>query len=58
MRSQSLYVTPIEVHAGLDKGQVELLGLSALDMFLSPISFTELGEEGSELLVDLGVSVP
>ncbi len=46
------------MHARLHKGQVELLGLSALDVSLPAISFTELGKEGPELLVDFGVRVP
>lgn len=41
MRSQMLDEAAIESHAGLDEFEIEILGLSTLDMLLLPISISK-----------------
>lgn len=58
MGSEALNISSIEAHAGLDKLQVELLSLSALNRLPFAITVAKLCQQWPELLIDLRVCIP
>ena len=58
MGGKPLDIASIEPHARFYELQIELLGLSALDVLLLAFSIAEFSQKGPKLLIDLGMGIP
>jgi hypothetical protein len=58
MRSETLYESSVEFHAGLHEIQIKLLGLSALHGLLLTISLSKTREKRSVLGIDASMARP